>query len=653
MSAAGGAMPKATAMPFSFNNAPEKKAPNTPPPAVRKSLRKTVAWMNVRAAFRHLPSLWNQDAAVIVGVVVPEDDVTAYSDVLGTILHSDSASSDVLSEDGKWTLEVQLAAAIRSGTTARLGLVVSDRAKIPPHFAAVANAIVDVPPRCTKRLAGAVWHLVGKHAADADTDCLAAHDTDVVSALLRTTRCPARAAAALRKLAADAPPPAARPSGPRLEDLHGYGEAQAWGLDLARDLADWRSGTLPWADVDRGVLLSGPPGTGKTTFAAALARTCGAHFIAGSYAAWQSAGHLGDFQRALRKAFADARKHAPTILLIDEIDAIGSRASGDSHDREYSNKVIASFLEVLDGAEGREGVVVVGCANHPDDLDPALRRPGRLDRHIVIPVPDGKARLGILRHHLSGALAGEDLSAVVDLTEDWTGAALEKLVRDARRLARRHRRDMTVGDMLECLPSRVPVPEEARWRIAVHEAGHAVVGLETAGDEIVSVEVARMRTAGDERLRASVTWRADEDALLIAPAGSYLDRIATVLGGMAAERVVFGDASDGSGGPEESDLAKATRLAAALEGSLGLGGTLTHLATLDQAHLLATKDFTIRKSVEATLQECLKRAEAIVTERREDVLAVARAVMEREKLTGEEVREIVTRQPRLRLVPGG
>ncbi|PZQ10252.1 MAG: hypothetical protein DI565_20060, partial [Ancylobacter novellus] len=150
-------------------------------------------------------------------------------------------------------------------------------------------------------------------------------------------------------------------SAPTLDQLHGLGEAGVWGKELAVDLADWKAGRLSWADVDRGVLISGPPGTGKTTYARSLARTCGVPVVLASLARWQSRGHLGDLLKAMRADFAKAIEQAPSILFIDEIDAVGDREQFDAQNRQYCTEVVAGLLECLDGAEAREGVVVVGA----------------------------------------------------------------------------------------------------------------------------------------------------------------------------------------------------------------------------------------------------------------------------------------------------
>lgn len=237
--------------------------------------------------------------------------------------------------------------------------------------------------------------------------------------------------------------------GLHLEDMTGYGEAKDWGLELARDIAEYKDGIIQWSDVDNGLLLSGPPGCGKTTFAAALSRTCGVDFIHGSYASWQSHGHQGDMLKAMRKAFSDARKSAPCVFLIDEIDGFIERGSGHGENGDYMRGIVNGLLEELDGSEDREGVVIIGACNDASVVDTALKRPGRLDRHIEISPLSAEAREAILRHHLEADI---DLKAFAGATAGMTGADLQKLARDARRLARRERVQVQVQHVHACLP---------------------------------------------------------------------------------------------------------------------------------------------------------------------------------------------------------
>ncbi len=189
------------------------------------------------------------------------------------------------------------------------------------------------------------------------------------------------------------------PAAVTVETLHGYGAAREWALDLKQDLALWRAGKLPWSQMSTKLLLSGPPGTGKTTFARALCNTLQIPLAVTSVSTWLEPSYLGDVIRRMRASFEEALQHSPAILFVDEIDGIGKRGRKNEHD-DYWNSVVNKLLELLDGAVRSEGLVIVGATNHPDLIDPALLRSGRLETHIEIPLPDVDALVGILAHHL-------------------------------------------------------------------------------------------------------------------------------------------------------------------------------------------------------------------------------------------------------------
>lgn len=189
----------------------------------------------------------------------------------------------------------------------------------------------------------------------------------------------------------------------RVEMLSGYGEARDWALELKEDLALWRAGTLRWEEMSAKLLLSGPPGTGKTTFARALCNTLQIPLIATSVATWMEPGYLGDVLIRMNATFAEAEAAAPAILFIDEIDGINMRGSAGEW-TTYWDQIVNRLLELLDGSAKTDGVIVIGATNNPDRIDAALLRSGRLEKHIVIPRPDTEALIGILRHHLKGDL---------------------------------------------------------------------------------------------------------------------------------------------------------------------------------------------------------------------------------------------------------
>ena len=194
-----------------------------------------------------------------------------------------------------------------------------------------------------------------------------------------------------------------------VEHLAGYGEAQQWALDLKLDLDAFRNEDVAWADLSTRLLLSGPPGTGKTTFAKALGNTLQIPLVATSVARWLERSLLGDVLTAMRATFEYASSHSPCILFIDEVDNIGSRgnAYGDFRD-DYWASLVNRLLELLDGTARTEGVIVLGATNRPEKIDRALLRSGRLEKHVVIQPPDTEALVGIIAHHLGG-----DLDAVM------------------------------------------------------------------------------------------------------------------------------------------------------------------------------------------------------------------------------------------------
>lgn len=219
-------------------------------------------------------------------------------------------------------------------------------------------------------------------------------------------------------------PPSDDLSAPRVETLAGYGAARSWALDLKLDIEDWKSGAIEWSVLSPRLLLSGAPGTGKTAWAKALGNSLALPVLVTSASSWLAAGHLGDVLMEIERAFTDARTHAPCILFVDEVDGVGRRDKANRDYDDYWVSIVNKVLELMDGAVRTEGVVVVGATNRPDALDPALRRSGRLETHIVVAKPDHATLAAIIAHHLGPDLAGVIASApAVDRFEAGKGWA--------------------------------------------------------------------------------------------------------------------------------------------------------------------------------------------------------------------------------------
>ncbi|MFL1461615.1 AAA family ATPase [Roseococcus sp. DSY-14] len=387
----------------------------------------------------------------------------------------------------------------------------------------------------------------------------------------------------------------------RLDDLPGMGEAGEWARQVAADLRSHKAGLLPWTEMPRGAVLAGPPGTGKSTLVRALAADAGVPLVTGSLAEWQASkdGHLGNLLQAMRETFATARSKAPCVLLIDEIDSFPARASVRHRHRDYVVEVVNALLELLDGPTPRDGVVVVGTCNDPSTLDPALIRPGRLEKVIHIPLPDAEALAEILAVHLGlGAAGDHDVPApaarqvqdmvaqgpaptaaaitVAELEElahsaverEATGAMIERWCRDARRRAAALGRGVVAADLRTVLgPGRPPVTPALRHRTAIHEAGHVIAYEAAAAGCVLEARVAlRGPLSGATELHHE---RNPALPPLHTPRTLWLT-LRAQLAGRAAEEELLGMPSSGSGGSAQSDLALATRLAVGVLGAYGV-----------------------------------------------------------------------------------
>ena len=432
----------------------------------------------------------------------------------------------------------------------------------------------------------------------------------------------------------DAKPEPAKPAPPvpqsgdvvrKLSEMSGFGAAQEWGVQLAQDLAAYAKGELPWRDIDRGLLLSGPPGGGKTTFAKSLALQCEVDLVVTTYNEWSSLGGVGDsMNKGMTKLFDTWRKKAesdPFILFVDEIDSMGPRG-GAAHNESWFAPLINSWLAFLDGAVPRDGIVVVAATNFPDRVDAGMLRPGRLDRHIELPMPNVAALAGIVRAHLGddAVLDDADLAEAARAVRGRSPAQVSQLCREARRVARWCGRRVCASDLTDVLDGQRRLEGAADRRlVCVHEAGHAVAGVLLQGDHLVSVDV-------DAGLTSFMP---------VAYAGprAIEARMVTMLAARAAEEVLIGEVTTGAA----QDIKDVTAVATALHGGWGMGAMgLVHVPPE-----VAVGHAGMMEAVRTTLDEAYTRALELVREYRPAVERVATALAARRYLDASEVRALV------------
>ncbi|TBB60728.1 AAA family ATPase [Rhizobium ruizarguesonis] len=416
----------------------------------------------------------------------------------------------------------------------------------------------------------------------------------------------------------------------------GFGEAGVWAKELKRDIQEWREGKLPWPEVDKGCLLYGPPGTGKTRFASALAAECDLHLEAASISKWQSFkdGDLGDMLKAMYQAFGAARENAPALLFIDEFDSIGDRSKFPSQHETYSTTVVNALLECLDGMGDREGVVVLGACNHPQKIDPALLRSGRLEKHVSVPLPDAVGRSEILAFHLPSLSEEPALKEIGARLPGKSGADLERLAREARRIARRENRSVTIDDVRARIKVPAPLDAATLHRVAIHEAGHAIVAHALFIGKIERVEiydnVHRFATVMDANGLTAVEISARE----FTTRWDIIKMITMHLAGAAAEDLVLGHRSNWASGTRDSDLSQATTLAIQMVTEYGFGNSLYFLpGSVDiESAVTLWEDQPLRDEVTEILQEQYQRARDMLDGLRPTLLKLADALVKEKSL---------------------
>ena len=410
------------------------------------------------------------------------------------------------------------------------------------------------------------------------------------------------------------------------------------------------------AKIPRGVLLVGPPGTGKTLLAKAVAGEAGVPFFSISGSDFVEM-FVGVGASRVRDLFSKAKEQAPSIVFIDEIDAVGrQRGAGLGGGHDEREQTLNQLLVEMDGFEENESVILIAATNRPDILDPALLRPGRFDRQITVDRPDVKGREQILRVHAANKPLGEDVSfeKLAKLTVGLTGADLANLMNEAALLtARRHRERISMEEIEESMERVIAGPERKtrvmteteRSVIAYHESGHALVGhvLEHSDPVHKITIIPRGQALG-------YTMQLPTEDHFLKTRNEMLDELAVFLGGRVAEELMCADITSGA----SNDLERATKMAREMVTRLGMSEELgTQVFGEAQHQVFLGRDYAdhqdyseetarrIDAEVQRIMREAHERAKQILEERRDQLMTMANVLLERETVEGEAVEALL------------
>ena len=411
------------------------------------------------------------------------------------------------------------------------------------------------------------------------------------------------------------------------------------------------------AKIPKGVLLFGPPGTGKTLLAKAVAGEAGVPFFSISGSDFVEM-FVGVGASRVRDLFDQAKKHAPCIVFIDEIDAVGrQRGAGLGGGHDEREQTLNQMLVEMDGFAANEGIIIIAATNRPDILDPALLRPGRFDRQIVVDRPDVKGRLAILKVHIKGKPVDKnvDLEVLARRTPGFTGADLSNLVNEAALLAARRNKKCIFMSELEDSIERVMAGPERKSKVmsdkekrltAYHEGGHTLVGmLLPNADPVHKVTIIPRGRAGGYTLMLPKEDRS------YATRGELLDKLKTLLAGRVAEEVVLKEISTGA----QNDIQRATQMARSMIMEYGMSKHLGPIAFGDSSdhqvflgrdlnnqrnyseEVASDIDREVRKLITTAYEEC----RILLSDNIDKLHDIAAALMDKETLDAEELEEIV------------
>ncbi|MBI4782677.1 MAG: ATP-dependent zinc metalloprotease FtsH [Oscillatoriophycideae cyanobacterium NC_groundwater_1537_Pr4_S-0.65um_50_18] len=443
-------------------------------------------------------------------------------------------------------------------------------------------------------------------------------------------------------------------TGTTFADVAGVDEAKQELQEVVDFLSNGEKYRKIGAKIPKGVLLVGPPGTGKTLLAKAVAGEAGVPFLSMSGSEFVEL-YVGVGASRVRDLFNRAKRQAPCIIFIDELDAIGKTRGNNLNGNDEREQTLNQLLTEMDGFDGNDGVIVVAATNRPEILDPALRRPGRFDRQVLVDRPDKSGRAEILQVHARPVSLGEDvdLDAIATQTAGFAGADLANLVNEAALMAARHNRQaVLMADFKEAIErvvaglekrSRVLTPLE-RQTVAYHEVGHALVGALMPGNGKVSKISIVPRGLG----ALGYTLQMPEVDRFLLLEDELRGQLATLLGGRSAEEIVFGKVSTGA----SDDIQKATDLAERAITQYGMSPSLGPVAfeknsaqflegTSTRRTISSEMAVEIDRQVKQNLDKAHDMALAVLQLNRALLESATQVLLETEVLEGKELRSIL------------
>lgn len=443
--------------------------------------------------------------------------------------------------------------------------------------------------------------------------------------------------------------------GIKFSDVAGEDEAKENLSEIVEYLHDPKKYKEIGASMPKGILLVGPPGTGKTMLAKAVAGEANVPFFSISGSEFVEM-FVGMGASKVRDLFKQAEEKAPCIVFIDEIDAIGKKRDGQYGGNDEREQTLNQLLTEMDGFEGNAGVIILAATNRPEALDPALTRPGRFDRRVPVELPDLKGREEILRVHAKKIKAADDVDfgKIARMASGASGAELANIVNEAAlRAVRDGRRFATEADMEESIETVIAgyqkknaiLTDREKWTVAYHEVGHALVAARQNHSAPVQKITIIPRTSG----ALGYTMQVDESNHYLMSKEELENKIATLTGGRAAEELVFGTITTGA----SNDIEQATKLARGMISRYGMSKDfdMVALETVNNQYLggdaslacAAETQAEIDRQVIGLVKKQHEKAGMILIENKEKLDELARFLYERETITGEEFMEILNR----------